>query len=174
LPEIRCCSTTVSPPCCARPLHSEPGARTQYRQLLDLLGSMPPGASSELAEAAYDRLGALAEALPQAVQSAILRAPGLRLRKPPAGGRGWRAASRRPPPRRWRPARLSESDWLYLIPRLPMTARASCATAATCRSACAMVLDPARRQGPRPARARPAGRAVSRARRAPRTRRRGQ
>src|SRR5687768_18506190 len=52
--------------------HSEPGARTQYRQLLDLLGSMPPAAASELVEAAYDRLGQLAEALPQAVQSAIL------------------------------------------------------------------------------------------------------
>ena len=27
---------------------SESGARTQYRQLLDLLGSMPPGVASEL------------------------------------------------------------------------------------------------------------------------------
>src|SRR6185503_13964501 len=42
--------------------HSEPGARTQYRQLLDLLGSMPAGVSSELVEAAYDRLGELAAA----------------------------------------------------------------------------------------------------------------
>ena len=59
---------------------SEPGARTQYRQLLDLLGSLPTDAASGLVEAAYERLGELAEALPQAVQSAILRAPGLRLR----------------------------------------------------------------------------------------------
>ena len=55
---------------------SEPGARTQYRQLLDLLGSMPPGAASELVVAAYERLGELSDALPQSVQPAILRAPG--------------------------------------------------------------------------------------------------
>ena len=61
-------------------VRNEPGARTQYRQLLDLLGSMPHDTVSELAEAAYDRLGELAEDLPQTVQSAILRAPGLRLR----------------------------------------------------------------------------------------------
>ena len=59
---------------------SEAGARTQYRQLIDLLGSMPAGASSELVEAAYDRLDELAEELPQTVQSAIVRGPGLRLR----------------------------------------------------------------------------------------------
>ena len=102
--------------------HSEPGARTQYRQLLDLLGSMPPGAASELVEAAYDRLGQLAEALPQAVQSAILRAPGLRLRNRTlvawlARGEPQAAAAA------MATAQLGESDWLYLIPRLPLTAR---------------------------------------------------
>ena len=102
--------------------HSEPGARTQYRQLLDLLGSLPPGASSQLVEAAYDRLGELADALPQAVQSAILRAPGLRLRNRALVA--WLA--RREPQAAaaaMATARLNESDWLYLIPRLPMTAR---------------------------------------------------
>ena len=59
---------------------SETAARTQYRQLLDLLGSMPPGAASTLADAGYERLGELAGELPSTVQSAILRAPGLRLR----------------------------------------------------------------------------------------------
>jgi len=101
---------------------SEPGARTQYRQLLDLLGSMPPGMASELAVAGYDRLGELAEALPQQVQSAILRAPGLRLRNRVlvswlAHGEPQAAAAA------MATARLDESDWLYLIPRLPMTAR---------------------------------------------------
>ena len=101
---------------------SEPGARTQYRQLLDLLGSMPPDAASELAEMAYERLGELAEALPQAVQSAILRAPGLRVRNRAlvawlARGEPQAAAAA------MATARLTESDWLYLIPRLPMTAR---------------------------------------------------
>src|SRR6187397_1833094 len=53
----------------------ETAARTQYRQLLDLLGSMPPGTASVLIDVAYERLGELAEALPATVQSAILRAP---------------------------------------------------------------------------------------------------
>jgi two-component system, OmpR family, sensor kinase len=101
---------------------SEPGARTQFRQLLDLLGSMPADASGELVETAYDRLGELADALPQAVQSAILRAPGLRLRNRTlaawlARGEPQAAAAA------MATAQLSESDWLYLIPRLPMTAR---------------------------------------------------
>ena len=103
-------------------VRNEPGARTQYRQLLDLLGSMPHDTVSELAEAAYDRLGELAEDLPQTVQSAILRAPGLRLRNRTlvawlARGEPQAAAAA------MAAAELSESDWLYLIPRLPMTAR---------------------------------------------------
>jgi two-component system OmpR family sensor kinase len=101
---------------------SEVGARTQYRQLLDLLGSMPTDAAGELIEAAYDRLGELAETLPQAVQSAILREPGLRLRNRMlvawlARGEPQAAAAA------MATAQLGESDWLYLIPRLPMTAR---------------------------------------------------
>jgi signal transduction histidine kinase len=101
---------------------SDPGARTQFRQLLDLLGSMPANASGDLVEAAYDRLGELVGALPQAVQSAILRAPGLRLRNRTlvawlARGEPQAAAAA------MATAQLSESDWLYLIPRLPMTAR---------------------------------------------------
>src|SRR5687768_15663177 len=35
---------------------SETAARTQYRQLLDLLGTMPAGTASQLADVAYDRL----------------------------------------------------------------------------------------------------------------------
>ena len=102
--------------------HSEPGARTQYRQLLDLLGSMRHDAPGALAEAAYDRLGKLADELPSTVQSAILRAPGLRLRNRAlvawlARGEPQAAAAA------MATARLSESDWLHLIPRLPMTAR---------------------------------------------------
>ena len=101
---------------------SEPGARTQYRQLLDLLGSMPTGAVGEVVEAGYDRLGELAGALPSAVQSAILRAPGLRLRNRTliawlARGEPQAAAAA------MATAQLAESDWLYLIPRLPLTAR---------------------------------------------------
>ena len=101
---------------------SEAAARTQYRQLLDLLGSMPPDAADELVERAYERLDGLAEALPAAVQSAILRGPGLRLRNRAlvarlAAGEPQAAAAA------MAMAQLSERDWLHLIPRLPMTAR---------------------------------------------------
>jgi signal transduction histidine kinase len=101
---------------------SEAAARTQYRQLLDLLGSMPRGTGGDLAEAAYDRLGELADRLPPTVQSAILRAPGLRLRNPALVA--W-LAERDPPAAAaaMATAQLSENEWLHLIPRLPMTAR---------------------------------------------------
>ena len=105
-----------------QPARSEAGARTQYRQLLDLLGSLPETHDGPLAEAAYDRLAELASELPPTVQSAILRAPGLRLRNRAlvaflAAGEPQAAAAA------LATASLSESDWLYLIPRLSLTAR---------------------------------------------------
>lgn len=104
------------------PAQSEAAARTQYRQLLDLLGSMPADAGGVLVEAAYARLGDLAEMLPPAVQSAILRAPGLRLRNRTLAA--W-LAERDPQAAAaaMATAQLDEDDWLYLIPRLSMTAR---------------------------------------------------
>ena len=101
---------------------SEAAARTQYRQLLDLLGSMPSDTASMLVEVAYDRLGELSGELPSAVQAAILRAPGLRLRNPAlvawlAEGSPQAAAAA------MATAQLAENDWLRLIPRLPVTAR---------------------------------------------------
>jgi signal transduction histidine kinase len=101
---------------------SEAGARTQYRQLLDLLGSMAPGTASALVDVAYDRLGELAESLPSTVQSAILRAPGLRLRS--AALVAWLArGDPQAAAAAMATAQLSEDDWAYLIPRLPVTAR---------------------------------------------------
>lgn len=101
---------------------SEAAARTQYRQLLDLLGSLPFGTVSALIDVAYDRLAELAEALPSSVQSAILRAPGLRLRNPKlvswlAHGDPQAAAAA------MATAQLGEREWLELIPQLPVTAR---------------------------------------------------
>lgn len=101
---------------------SEAAARTQYRQLLDLLGSMPAGAGGELVDAGYDRLGELAGTLPPAVQSAILRAPGLRLRNRTlvawlAEGDPQAAAAA------MATAQLDKDEWQDLIPRLSMTAR---------------------------------------------------
>jgi signal transduction histidine kinase len=100
----------------------ERAARTQFRQLLDLLGSTPPGANGPLVTAAYARLAEIAEILPALEQSRILREPGLRLRNPrlvahlaqsePQVAAAAMAA-----------ARLGESDWFELIPDLPVTAR---------------------------------------------------
>lgn len=100
----------------------EQAARTQYRQLLDLLGSTPPDADSPLVEAAYRRLAEIAEALPAADQSRIVREPWLRLRNPRlvahlAAGDPQAAAAA------MATARLEEHQWLELIPRLPVTAR---------------------------------------------------
>ena len=101
---------------------SETAARTQYRQLLDLLGSMVSGTQSVLEDVAYDRLGELAEALPSTVQSAILRTPGLRLRNTTLVG--WLArGDPQAAAAAMATAQLGESDWLSLIPRLPITAR---------------------------------------------------
>lgn len=97
-------------------------ARTQYRQLLDLLGSAPADAPGELTAAAYARLKALAEHIPADEQSLILREPGLRLRNRRlveflADG------DFRPAAAALATARLSDAEWLELIPQLPMVAR---------------------------------------------------
>jgi two-component system, OmpR family, sensor kinase len=100
----------------------ETAARTQFRQLLDLLGSMPAGTAGPPIEAAYERLRELGEMLPATVQSAILRTPGLRLRN---RGLAWFLAQAEPQvaAAAMAAARLTERDWLSLIPSLPVTAR---------------------------------------------------
>jgi signal transduction histidine kinase len=100
----------------------ERAARTQFRQLLDLLGSAPSAAASPLVEEAYARLAEIADELPAIEQSRILREPGLRLRDPRlvghlARGEPQVAAAA------MAAARLAEIDWLELIPDLPVTAR---------------------------------------------------
>ncbi|MBO9517092.1 MAG: HAMP domain-containing histidine kinase [Porphyrobacter sp.] len=104
------------------PAQSELAARTQYRQLLDLLGSMPADAPSALSESAFARLGDLADELPAAMQSAILRSPGLRLRNPKLVA--WLAQSEpQAAAAVMATAQLTDSDWVELIPRLPLMAR---------------------------------------------------
>jgi len=100
----------------------ERAARTQLRQLLDLLGSNPPDAKGEMVAAAYARLTEISEILPAIEQSRIVREPWLRLRDPVlvahlAGGEPQVAAAV------MAAARLRESEWLELIPSLPVTAR---------------------------------------------------
>ncbi|MDE1466398.1 sensor histidine kinase [Aurantiacibacter sp. D1-12] len=101
---------------------SEGGLRTQFRQLLDLLGTSREETDSPLADEAYARLGEIMEKLPQEEQSRILREPGLRLRNSElvaflADGNAKPAASA------MATARLTEAQWLELIPTLPVNAR---------------------------------------------------
>lgn len=100
----------------------ERAARTQFRQLLDLLGSAPTGAVEPLVEAAYRRLGEVCEILPAAEQSQILREPGLRLRNPRLLEKLAQCAPQASAAA-MATARLSEDDWCALIPDLPVTAR---------------------------------------------------
>ncbi|MGB3795110.1 MAG: histidine kinase dimerization/phospho-acceptor domain-containing protein [Alteraurantiacibacter sp.] len=134
---------------------SEAALRTQFRQLLDLLGTrdtalsgqalariarsaiaLPPSeierllvrpalknSDRQLATiSGFVRLREIQQATPQETQSAILREPGQRLRNPEfvaflAEGEPKASAAA------VATARLSEDQWLDLIPRLPVTAR---------------------------------------------------
>lgn len=105
-----------------KPASSEAIARAQYRQLLDLLGTLPGDAQSEQVDAAYLRLGELATTIPPIERAMILREPVLRLRAPRLVSQlalaepiVAAAAMAR--------AELSQEQWLDLIPALPVRAR---------------------------------------------------
>jgi hypothetical protein len=104
------------------PASSEPTARAQYRQLLDLLGTLPSDAQGNQVDEAYLRLGELGAAIPASERAAMLREPVLRLRSPRLAAQlalaeplVAQAAMTR--------AELSEEQWLDLIPALPVQAR---------------------------------------------------
>ncbi len=97
--------------------------RIQYRQLLDLLGTLPSTARSDSVEAAYQRLAELSAAIPAAERVTILRDKAMRLRsprlvamlsatEPVLAGAAIDAA------------RLEPAEWTDLLPALPPTARA--------------------------------------------------
>ncbi|MDJ0641475.1 MAG: histidine kinase dimerization/phospho-acceptor domain-containing protein [Erythrobacter sp.] len=105
---------------------SEAGMRTQFRQLLDILGNRKfaprDDRSHSLIAAAWLRMDALADGIPAKVRAAMIREPGWRLRsadltahladfEPEVAS----AALNR--------AQLSAEDWSALIPRLPIRAR---------------------------------------------------
>ena len=98
----------------------EAAARTQYRQLLDLLGTARPDA--EMMSEAEVRLAELAAMLPAEEQSRILREPGLRLRNP-ALVEFLATREAKPAAAAMATARLTEDEWLELIPNLPIQAR---------------------------------------------------
>ncbi len=91
--------------------------RIQYRQLLDLLGTLPVEANSPQIDAAYDRLTELGGSLPVAQRAAMLRDPSMRLRNPRliallAGGEPALAAAA------IARAQLNEDEWIDLAPAL--------------------------------------------------------
>ncbi len=105
---------------------SEAGARTQFRQLLDILGNRKFGPrderSNSLVAAAWLRMDSLAGRIPASERAAMIREPGWRLRsadltahladfEPEVAS----AALNR--------AELTSDDWSALIPRLPVRAR---------------------------------------------------
>ena len=99
------------------------GQRTQFRQLLDLLGTIREGRSAEgQIESAFARLEELRAQISPKEQEQILRESGLRLRNPRliallAAGEPRAAAAA------MANARLDEREWLALIPSLPVGAR---------------------------------------------------
>ena len=102
--------------------NSAGAARTQFRQLVDLLGAPRSIEESAHLASAWLRLGALGEAIAPQDRAVILRDPALRIRNPAlvmhlAEDEPEVAAavlSR---------ARLDDTDWQALIPRLPIRAR---------------------------------------------------
>lgn len=104
----------------------EGGLRTQYRQLLDLLGKdrvhRAGPQHQSLVAAAWLRMDALAEAIPAPERAAMIREPGWRFRSPDLAAHladqepdvAIAALSR---------ADLTVEDWSALIPRLPVRAR---------------------------------------------------
>ncbi|RIV89991.1 sensor histidine kinase, partial [Aurantiacibacter xanthus] len=99
------------------------GQPTQFRQLLDLLGTLrEEQATSPLGTDGFARLAELRQLIAPEEQVRILRESGLRLRNPqlvallvegePRIGAAAMAT-----------ARLTEAQWLDLIPRLPISSR---------------------------------------------------
>ena len=97
-------------------------ARVQFRQLLDLLGTLPAEERSARVDLAYARLSRLSREIGAAERARMLREAGLRLRnprllailaeaEPPVAGAAIAGA------------RLTEEQWLDLIPALPVRAR---------------------------------------------------
>jgi two-component system OmpR family sensor kinase len=97
-------------------------AKTQFRQLLDLLGTLPSEARGASVDAAYLRMAELGKAITTDDKRLMLTDPSLRLRSPrllailaqdePAAAADAIAL-----------ARLSDQEWLDLIPALPVPAR---------------------------------------------------
>lgn len=95
---------------------------TQFRQLLDLLGTLSDNAEGPLVDAAFARLGLLSQELAAPQRGAMIREPGVRLSSSRLvtilASHEAEVASAT-----MASARLTESAWEALIPRLPLPAR---------------------------------------------------
>ena len=100
----------------------ERAARTQFRQLLDLLARHQRGADESLRAAAWLRLAALGEAIPADVRAAMIRDPALRFHSAELAAH---FAEDEPvvAAAALNKAQLRDDDWEALIPRLPIRAR---------------------------------------------------
>jgi signal transduction histidine kinase len=100
----------------------ERAARTQFRQLLDLLGNRRHGRDESLLAAAWLRLAALGEAIAPGERAEMIREPSFRFRNPELA---MHLAEDEPEvaAAALAVARLDEADWAALIPRLPIRAR---------------------------------------------------
>jgi signal transduction histidine kinase len=104
----------------------EAGLRTQFRQLLDLLGKDRVRRGNRpdhsLLAAAWLRMDALAEAIPAEERARMVREPGWRFRSPDLAAH---LAEHEPEvaSAALNRAELSSEDWTALIPRLPVRAR---------------------------------------------------
>src|SRR6476469_3470744 len=100
----------------------ERAARTQFRQLLDLLGNRRGGRDGSMLAAAWLRLAALGETIASTERADMIREPGLRFRNPELA---LHLAEDEPEvaAAALAVAQLSADDWEALIPRLPIRAR---------------------------------------------------
>ncbi len=96
--------------------------RTQLRQLIDLLGTLPSDHGGDVVDAAFDAVAGLTRTIPDEARAAIIAEPGARLRSPrlmallaASGPRSAAAAVTH--------AELSGEAWLDLIPALAPGAR---------------------------------------------------
>lgn len=107
-------------------LRHKPGgataAKTQFRQLLDLLGTLPSEARGPNVDAAYLRLDELGRGIACEEKAAMLGDPGLRLRSPRLLA-SLAATEPEVAAEAIRQARLAEHEWLDLIPALSTPAR---------------------------------------------------
>ncbi|MEL7689437.1 sensor histidine kinase [Citromicrobium bathyomarinum] len=98
------------------------GARTQYRQLLDLLGRPQPGRDPSLLAAARLRLDSLADVISVRERAEIIREQGRRLNDPALVAH-FAEAEPDIASATLSTSRLTETQWLALIPELPVRAR---------------------------------------------------